>query len=73
MDIENVLQRHGVFMLSEFEQRAADGDGDLENDLFEFYSSTGEMPYGTMKARGGDPGEWIFETTCNYFRNRKPL
>jgi hypothetical protein len=28
-------------------------------DLFQFYSSSGEMPYGTMKARTGDPFNWI--------------
>lgn len=28
-------------------------------DLFDLYSNSGDMPYGTMKARDGDPYEWI--------------
>jgi hypothetical protein len=38
-------------------------DGDLSdalyNALFDYYSDSGEMPYGTAKARDGDPYEWI--------------
>ena len=28
---------------------------------FEYYMNTGEMPYGTMKARTGDPHPWVEE------------
>lgn len=28
--------------------------------LYEYYTSNGEMPYGTAKARDGDPHEWIY-------------
>jgi hypothetical protein len=38
-------------------------DGELSdalyNALFDYYSDNGEMPYGTAKARDGDPYEWI--------------
>ena len=34
-------------------------DSDLYDALFDYYASSGEMPYGTMKARTGDPFEWI--------------
>ena len=27
--------------------------------LFDYYSNNGEMPYGTQKARDGDPYKWI--------------
>jgi hypothetical protein len=27
--------------------------------LYDYYSDNGEMPYGTMKARTGDPYNWI--------------
>jgi hypothetical protein len=41
----------------------AGGDIDENQDffdaLYEYYSNSGEMPYGTMKARDGDPYEWI--------------
>ncbi len=36
-----------------------DLDNDLYDALFDYYASSGEMPYGTMKARTGDPFEWI--------------
>ena len=37
----------------------------LDNDemfeyAYEFYLLNGEMPYGTAKARDGDPYEWVF-------------
>jgi hypothetical protein len=31
----------------------------LYNVLFDHYCNTNEMPYGTAKARTGDPYEWI--------------
>jgi len=31
----------------------------LYDALYDHYCSTGEMPYGTMKARDGDPYEWV--------------
>jgi len=34
-------------------------DSDLYHALYDYYSDHGEMPYGTMKARDGDPYEWI--------------
>lgn len=45
------------------EVRNFETDGDLDDDLYhalyDYYSDNGEMPYGTMKARTGDPYEWI--------------
>lgn len=34
-------------------------DDDLYDALYDYYSNNGEMPYGTMKARTGDPYEWV--------------
>ena len=36
-----------------------DLDTDLYHALFDYYSDHGEMPYGTQKARDGDPYEWV--------------
>ena len=36
-----------------------DMDTDLYHSLFDYYAMHGEMPYGTMKARDGDPFEWV--------------
>ena len=45
------------------EVRNFEANGDLDDDLYhalyDYYSDNGEMPYGTMKARTGDPYNWI--------------
>lgn len=33
-------------------------DGDVYQQLYDYYLP--EMPYGTAKARDGDPDQWIF-------------
>lgn len=40
-------------------EEGGDLDDDLYDALYDYYSNNGEMPYGTMKARTGDPYEWI--------------
>jgi hypothetical protein len=44
--------------VAQFEQ-GADLDDNLYDALYDYYANSGEMPYGTMKARDGDPYEWI--------------
>jgi hypothetical protein len=43
----------------------ATGDDELTDKAFEFafehFANSGEMPYGVMKARTGDPYNWIAE------------
>lgn len=41
-----------------------DFDGDTYDKLFDYYCNSGEMPYGTAKARDGDPHQWIFDRLC---------
>ena len=55
--LSHVLDRfkHEV---KKFEQ-GADLDDDLYEALFDYYFNAGEMPYGTAKARTGDPYEWV--------------
>jgi hypothetical protein len=36
-------------------------DQDLYDALYDYYCDMGEMPYGTMKARDGDPFEWVMQ------------
>jgi hypothetical protein len=36
-----------------------DEHDELYEKLFNHYCDSGEMPYGTMKARTGDPFNWI--------------
>jgi hypothetical protein len=35
---------------------------ELYDKLFEYYVNSGDMPYGTAKARDGDPYQWICDT-----------
>lgn len=47
--------RHEV---KQFEE-GAELDSDLFDALFDYYFSSGEMPYGVAKARTGNPHDWI--------------
>ena len=55
--LEHILNRF------KHEVRNFETNGDLDDDLYhalyDYYSDNGEMPYGTMKARTGDPYNWI--------------
>lgn len=31
------------------------------DELFDYFCRSGEMPYGTAKARTGDPYQWIYD------------
>jgi len=48
--------------------------GELSNhlfdELFEFFTNNGEMPYGVAKARDGDPYEWISSKLKTNIHNR---
>ncbi len=51
----------------------ANPDDFLENEaifskLYDHYCSNGEMPYGTMKARTGDPDTWIYDKVWPIFQ-----
>lgn len=35
------------------------------DELFGYFMNTGEMSYGTMKARDGDPYQWIMDKLSN--------
>ena len=42
-------------------------DDVVEGILYDYYVSHGEMPYGTMKARTGDPSNWISDKVLSDF------
>ena len=58
-DIDAILAKHP----EAWAQAKADGGpeygSDLYQDIFDYFANSGEMPYGTMKARDGDPDQWI--------------
>lgn len=43
----------------------------LEDKLFKFFFDSGEMPYGTAKARDGDPTKWILNQLAILFPEEK--
>ena len=55
-EIKAILIKHDVTDLDQIEYGS-----DVYEDLFEYYMSSGEMPYGIMKARTGDPDVWIVD------------
>jgi len=46
-----------------------DLDDDLFEKLFQHYLENGEMPYGTAKARTGDPYQWMFDRMDQEYGN----
>ena len=57
--LEGILSKFST----DYAKFKAGGDIDENEDffqaLFDYYSESGEMPYGVQKARTGDPYEWI--------------
>lgn len=47
--------------IAEFVQSGSELPDELNQKLFDFFCDTDQMPYGTAKARDGDPYEWIQE------------
>ena len=53
-EVKQILDQHNAKSIDEIEV----GEPVYES-LYDYYVDSGEMPYGTMKARDGDPCEWI--------------
>jgi len=51
---------------------ADDISNELFQKLFDYYTNNGEMPYGTAKARTGDPFEWLFNHLADEYRSEIP-
>jgi hypothetical protein len=64
--LDHILDRF-KYEVRNFEQ-GGDLDNDLYDALFDYYSDTGEMPYGTAKARDGDPYEWVAQNLESHLR-----
>ena len=42
-------------------KKELDMDSPLFDKLFNYFSNSGDMPYGIQKARTGDPDQWIVD------------
>ena len=58
-DIKEIVAKHPEAWKKVLDEGDIYDDTDLYSDLYGYYMESGEMPYGTMKARDGDPVEWI--------------
>jgi len=60
MLLKEIIAKHQIDV--DLFVNGSDLSEELYDDLFEYYAFTvAEMPYGTAKARTGDPFEWITE------------
>ncbi len=55
-EVKAILDKHGIKNSDDIEYGS-----DVYDDLFGYYMNSGEMPYGIMKAREGDPDQWIVD------------
>ena len=55
-EVKEILIKHEVTDLDQIEYGS-----EVYDDLFDYYMSSGEMPYGIMKAREGEPDVWIVD------------
>ena len=53
-EVKTILDKHDVSSIDDIEYGS-----EVYEDLFGYYMDSGEMPYGIMKARTGDPDVWI--------------
>tara|TARA_R110000868_G_scaffold69803_1_gene205797 strand:- start:709 stop:963 length:255 start_codon:yes stop_codon:yes gene_type:complete len=65
--VEGILSKYSA----DYDKFKAGGNIDENQDfidaLYEYYSNSGEMPYGIQKARDGDPYEWITDRLDTMF------
>lgn len=55
-EVKQILNKYDVTDIEEIEYASP-----VYDELFDYYSNSGEMPYGVMKARDGMPDEWIVD------------
>lgn len=62
MTFEQIISKHNV-------TKQDVEDDNLSRELFEdlYDLWVFDMPYGTAKARDGDPDQWIFDRLCEEF------
>ena len=55
-EVKRILASNDVTDLDQIEYGS-----EVYEDLYDYYANSGEMPYGIMKAREGDPDVWIVD------------
>lgn len=62
-ELNDILEKYNIHTQEDFDAQTENDD--LYEELYDYWVGTGQMPYGTMKARDGDPGQWVFDATWN--------
>ena len=55
-ELEKIFAQAGIETVEDLEEKM---DGEIYIELYDYWCRNG-MPYGTMKARDGDPDQWMF-------------
>jgi len=66
--LQAILDRHADAYQQLRNEHTFDSTPEMDafyEELFNYFVDTGDMPYGTMKARDGDPYEWIADKILN--------
>lgn len=53
-EVKAILDKYGIKNADDIEYGS-----DVYMELYSYFADSGEMPYGVMKARDGDPDQWI--------------
>ena len=56
-EVKTILVKHNL-LKSDIET-ITDPESKVYSDLYEYFMSSGDIPYGIVKCRTGDPVEWI--------------
>jgi hypothetical protein len=59
-EVKKILDINDVTELDQIEYGS-----EVYEDLYDYYASSGDMPYGVMKGREGTPDEWIYDRLCD--------
>jgi len=59
MELINILAKHPVAVKAFYDNGQLEYGTDFFNELYDYFVSSGEMPYGVAKARTGAPDQWI--------------
>ena len=65
-EVKAILDNNEVTDLDQIEYGS-----EVYEDLYNYFTNSGEMPYGVMKARTGMPDEWIHDKLCDLGIDKK--
>jgi hypothetical protein len=58
--LRTILINHSINPDADDAVDRAIGHPECNFELYSYFANSGQMPYGTMKARTGDPDHWMY-------------